>query len=375
MNQYKEYALEDFVLDARFQSWVRYQRQPDVIFWQNFVKENPFQKSDVVQARALLESVYLHYKTDIDEAELDEEIQELLNKVRTQKADEAASKNKDDYNFWKKSIFSNLSVYRVAAVIAVVMGLGFLYHHYNFRNNSYQRLISGKELEEIRNDTKSDKLISLTDGSKVTLRPGSMLSYPGSFVADKREVYLSGEAFFQVSKDSKRPFLVYANELVTKVLGTSFTVNAAHVNAKTTVEVQEGKVSVFKQHDFETSDLKKTFQTKGLVLTANQKVVLERENAELLKTLSDRPEIVVKGANAGIFDFTNTPASQVLTDLKSAYQIDIIFDKELLAECPVTALLNKQSLFEKLDIICEVIEARYEIIDGQIVVYSKGCKS
>lgn len=375
MNQYKEYALEDFVLDARFQSWVRYQMQPDVIFWQNFVKENPFQKSDIVQARALLESVYLHYKTDIDEAEIDEEIQELLNKVRTQKIDEAASQNRDDYNFWKKSIFSDLSVYRVAAIIAVVMGLGFLYHHYNFRNSNYQRLVAGKALEEIRNDTNTDKLINLKDGSRITLKPGSMLSYPDSFVADKREVYLSGEAFFQVSKDSKRPFLVYANELVTKVLGTSFTVNAAHVHAKTIVEVQEGKVSVFKQDDFQASDLKKTFQTKGLVLTANQKVVLEKENSEMLKTLSDRPAIVVKGVNADVFDFTNTPASQVLNDLKSAYQIDIIFDKELLAECPVTALLNRQSLFEKLDIICEVIEARYEVIDGQIVVYSKGCKS
>ena len=375
MNQYKEYALEDFVLDARFQDWVRYKRPLDVTSWQNYLRENPYQINDIMQAQALLESVYRHYEAHIDDAEIDLEIQELLNKVRIEKEKSTPSENTIYRAPWRRRLFAKLSVYQAAAIILMVFGLAYLYNHYNFRKGSYDRLVSGKELEEIRNETGANKVLLLEDGSKVTLYPNSMLSYPGKFLTEKREVYLSGEAYFQVSKDSKRPFLVYANELVTKVLGTSFTVKASDSAPKTTVEVKEGKVSVFKQVDFKSADRQKTLQPKGIVLTANQKVVFERENADMHKTLSDAPEIVVKDENLKKFEFANTPASTVLADLKSAYQIDIIFDKELLSECPITAMLTRQSLFEKLDIICEVIEARYEIIDGQIVVYSKGCKN
>jgi ferric-dicitrate binding protein FerR (iron transport regulator) len=374
MNQYKEYSLEDFVLDARFQDWVRYKRSPDNLIWQKYQLENSHQSHDIRQARALLESVYRHYEADIHESEIDFEIQELLTKVRSEKEVSLEGSNVRIAG-WKRPFFGRISAYQAAAVIAVGLGLAFLINHYNFRETAYQSLVSGKQLEEIRNDSDEDKVVLLTDGSKVTLQPNSMLSFPENFMADKREVYLSGEAFFQVSKDSKRPFFVYANELVTKVLGTSFMINAADAAHKTTVEVREGKVSVFKQDDFKRADLRKALPLKGLVLTANQKVVFETENSDMLKTLSDKPEIVVQDESPKTFDFVNTPASSVLADLKSAYQIDIIFDKELLAECPVTASLNRQSLFEKLNIICEVIEARYEIIDGQIVVYSRGCKS
>jgi hypothetical protein len=209
----------------------------------------------------------------------------------------------------------------------------------------------------------------------VTLKPHARISFPVKFSPDKREVYLTGEASFHVSKDSKRPFLVYANELVTKVLGTTFTVNAPDAAQKTTVEVTEGKVSVFRQTDyFDTKD-QKVLQSKGLVLMTNQKVVFERASSHMLKTLRDSPEVISSGNNYKTFDFVNEPASVVLADLRDAYQVDIIFDKDLLGGCPITASLTNQPLFEKLDIICEVIEAHYEMLDGKIVVYSKGCKN
>lgn len=217
--------------------------------------------------------------------------------------------------------------------------------------------------------------MALSDGSKLILKPDSKISFPEKFLAEKREVYLSGEAFFQVSKDPKRPFLVYANELVTKVLGTSFAINARNAHNKTTVEVTEGKVSVFRQTDFSETKNPKALQSKGMVLTANQKMVYEDESSNMLKTLRDKPEVVISNEKPKTFDFVNIPASTVLNDLKDAYQVDIIFDKDLLNDCPVTASLTRQSLFEKLDIICEVIEAHYEMLDGRIVVYSKGCKN
>ncbi|MCE7039715.1 FecR family protein [Dyadobacter sp. CY312] len=369
MNQYKEYSLEDFVLDARFQKWVRHEHQSESAFWQSFINENPLLQNDILQAKVLLKSVYRHYNSDINDSEIDVEIQELLSKVRLTKLSEDAV----PVQVLKKNIFKRNSLFWAAASIILCLSLGWLYQSNQSGKSDYERLTVTKQLREERNDSKKNKAITLPDGSKIILTPYSKISFPEQFLSEKRVVYLSGEATFDVSKDPKRPFLVYANQLVTKVLGTSFTINARNAANKTTVEVKEGKVSVFRQTDFSEVKDQNALKTKGMVITANQKVVYEKETANMLKTISDRPEIVPGEESS--FNFTNVPASQVLSELKEAYQVDIIFDKELLGDCPVTASLEHQSLFEKLDIICEVIEASYEMLDGKIVVYSRGCKN
>ncbi|MDQ6481406.1 FecR family protein [Dyadobacter sp. LHD-138] len=374
MNQYQEYSLEDFVLDARFQNWVRYKRDADNTFWENYLIHNPAQKQEIARAQALLESVYVHYETHLDESEIDFEIQELLSKVRSEKETAFAAVPETKSLASTRNIFSRSSVFWAAATVVMMLSLGWVYQRNRISDSNYERLTAGKPLHEEENETKTNKIITLSDGSKVTMFPHSKISFPEKFLVEKREVYLSGEASFEVSKDPKRPFLVYANELVTKVLGTSFTINAKDAALKTTVEVKEGKVSVFRQKDFTETKDQKVLKSKGMVLTANQKMVYERETTNMSKTIRDTPE-VVDGDDAATFDFVNAPASQVLDDLEDAYQVDIIFDKDLLRDCPVTASLTRQSLFQKLDIICEVIEARYEMLDGQIIVYSKGCKN
>ncbi|MCF0054600.1 FecR family protein [Dyadobacter sp. CY356] len=374
MNQYQEYSLEDFVLDARFQEWVRYRRDDDVTFWEKYLLENPVQADEIKRAQTLLRSVYKNYETHIDENEIDFEIQQLLNKVRATKIN-IRDEQTENISFTRSAnIFSRNSILWAAATIVLMLGLGWLYKQNQVPETNYSSLTIGKSFREEKNETKAPKVILLSDGSEITLMPNAKISFPANFPVEKREVYLSGKAFFQVSKDPKRPFLVYANELVTKVLGTSFTINAENLALKTTVEVQEGKVSVFRQADFRDVKDQKTLQSKGMVLTANQKMIFESATTNMVKTIIDEPEVVAT-VTARTFDFVNTPASEVLTKLEDAYQVDIIFDKELLQSCPVTASLSKQSLLEKLDIICEVIEARYEMLDGKIVIYSKGCKN
>jgi hypothetical protein len=65
---------------------------------------------------------------------------------------------------------------------------------------------------------------------------------------------------------------------------------------------------------------------------------------------------------------------KVFDQLQTAFGVKIVHDAELLANCNLTASLSEESLFEKIDIICETIQAKYEIADGQIVIYAKGCK-
>ena len=372
MNQYQEYSLEDFVLDAQFQNWVRYKRDSDVTFWETYLLNHGEQSQDILRAKTLLESVYVHCESHIDDSEIDFEIQELLSKVRDNHDGILAAEATGITPV--RNIFGRNPIFWAAAAVVLMLGLGWFYQHNGRSLTDYERLTRGKSLHEEENDSNANKLITLTDGSKVTLTPHAKISFPERFSAEKREVYLSGEALFHVSKDAKRPFLVYANQLVTKVLGTTFSIIAQDAAKKTSVEVKEGKVSVFRENDFVDVKNQKALQSKGMVLTANQKVVYERESTNMVKSISDSPQLI-PGENAMSFNFVNTPASEVLSDLEDAYQVDIIFDKDILRGCPITATLTNQSLYKKLDIICEVIEARYEMLDGKIVVYSKGCKN
>lgn len=401
MDQYQEYTLEDFVLDARFQGWVRYQEATDAVFWQQYIDENPAQAKDIQSARKLLDSVYRHYRTEIDEAEIDLEIQGLLERVRSEKrrlASEVVSGSgvvrelavviePDDV---RESGFVNGSGLvkeeplgrpwysriwvRVAACAVLAIGLGWAGWQYYHFDGGYNGLVYGKELVERVNTSGKQQVIRLTDGTQVVLYPQSRLSFAETFPADQRTVYLSGDAYFQVSKDPKRPFLVYTTDLVTKVLGTSFFVRAKDASDKTLVEVREGKVSVFKQHEFAGRKSAQSKTPNGMVLTPNQKLIFEHASSEMRRTLSDNPEIVPSDSPKS-FEFVNTPASSVLTDIEEAYQIDIIFDRDVMKGCPVTASLGGQPMFSKLSILCEVLEARYEVLDGKIVIYSKGCKS
>lgn len=406
MDQYQEYTLEDFVLDARFQSWVRFQDATDAVFWQQYIDRNPGQAEDIHSARKLLDSVYRHYRTDIDEAEIDLEIQGLLERVRAEKRQILKVGRKDEREDggrgagvvresgmviesevggesgfeevgrvvpFGKRWYAGIWM-KIAACAVLAIGLGWAGWRYYRSNDGYNGLVSGKELVERVNTSGKQQVISLTDGTQVVLYPHSRLSFAETFPADQRTVYLSGDAYFQVAKDAKRPFLVQTTDLVTKVLGTSFFVRAHDASDKTLVEVREGKVSVFKQKEFAARKNAQAKAPNGMVLTPNQKLIFEHGTSEMRRTLSDNPEIVPSD-NPKTFEFVNTPASSVLNDIEEAYQIDIIFDRDVMKGCPVTASLGGQSMFNKLSILCEVLEARYEVLDGKVVIYSKGCKS
>jgi ferric-dicitrate binding protein FerR (iron transport regulator) len=221
---------------------------------------------------------------------------------------------------------------------------------------------SGKPLE-----------LHLIDGSRVILQNDSRISYAPQFVGAVREVYLSGEAFFEVVKDPARPFVVHANELVTKVLGTSFTIKAYETEEQVSVEVRTGKVSVALDSDAKIRQKATHRELEGVVLTPNQKIVFSRLDIRMTKLLVAQP--VVTALAPAAFNFEDTPATEVFAALEKAYSVDIVYDEDLWRRCPLTAAFTNEPLFEKLNTICKAIEAEYEVIDGQIVVYGKGCNN
>jgi ferric-dicitrate binding protein FerR (iron transport regulator) len=91
-------------------------------------------------------------------------------------------------------------------------------------------------------------------------------------------VYLTGEAFFEVAKDANKPFFVHANQVITKVLGTSFTVRAVADAPTVTVNVKTGRVAVFLANSQEDAQQAQTKKLEGLVLSPGERVVVEENN-------------------------------------------------------------------------------------------------
>jgi transmembrane sensor len=260
---------------------------------------------------------------------------------------------------WRKSLFK----FSAAASIALLLGMG-LYLDYSNRQNS---LISNESAGMISQENATDKVIALKleDGSVINLYPKSKLSYPSHFAKDKREVTLVGNAFFDIKRNPEKPFLVLTGETITKVLGTSFFIKS-DLNAEIEVEVKTGKVSVYKKGADNPKE-------NGVILTPNQKVIYFDEGNHFVTGLVEKPEVLVTVKDKIDFDFKNTPLTEVLKRFKEAYGIDIFLENENIGHCTFSGDLNTMPIYTQLDVLCQTLNATYQIKGTDISVSGKGC--
>ena len=145
-----------------------------------------------------------------------------------------------------------LPIFSMAAIFLLILFGGAFYYYSTIQkdfSSQLAALIPQTNIKKINASSLPLEMV-LEDGSSVKLTPNSTLSYPKRFASDKREVYLSGEALFVVAKNPEKPFLVYYNDIVTRVLGTSFTIKTNSVTKDLEVSVITGKVHVFENKLF-----------------------------------------------------------------------------------------------------------------------------
>ncbi len=220
-----------------------------------------------------------------------------------------------------------------------------------------------------------DKLVILPDGSEIRLSAHSSLEYPPSFDGDKREVLLTGKAFFKVVSNPAKPFFVYSGEIVTRVLGTSFWIDGSDPAKAIEVSVVTGKVTVSKRAE---ADLLTTGPVKGgVILTANQKVKFSGKSDLFELGLVEEPVPLLPGESEApaeeSFVFEDTPISEVIEKLENAYGIEIILENNALKGCLFRGDITRQPLFNKLDLLCSAGNATYEIRGTRVLVSGEGC--
>jgi len=354
--------LEDFLFNESFQRWVRFNEDSDR--WEEWSMENTERAKLVEEARLWIlamkeeETLISHQETQIALQKTWENIRE----TRGQSSIKVIGQSK-----W----------FRSAAAILVI-GLASLIYLFIAKTGSndtitYQELVDQDfdGLIEQANNSDKPQLITLSDASSVLLQPKSKLSYPKTFNGNERKVYLSGEGFFEISKNPEKPFYVYSNEVITKVYGTSFRVIAYENQPNVEVLVRTGKVRV--------SSTKEVGNEREIMLLPNQAARFKRNELffeKILDITKDKPLLAVKNTFEQLsFEFNDIPVYQIFRTIEQAYLVSIDFPEEKLKNCYLTTSLSDEPLPEKLKIICESLgnNTRYEMNGNSIKIISNGC--
>jgi transmembrane sensor len=238
---------------------------------------------------------------------------------------------------------------RAAAAVIVVAGAFFLL-----------RPKSDPAALEIAANASAVLTDTLNDGSVVTLNRNSGLTVASAFNKKERRMKLRGEAYFEVTSNPERPFVVEVQELEIKVVGTAFNVDNTSNPDEVIVTVTHGKVLV---HD----------QTQQILLTAGEQAVYNRSTHRLSRYSGAQSPNTLAYKNR-VFQFDATPLSKVLKQLNAVYGVNIKLQNPALENCPLTASYNNLNI----DRVLELITASFSFQldrqpDGTVVITGTGC--
>jgi len=274
----------------------------------------------------------------------------------------------------KTNSFSMRGWYKVAASIAmlVVAGLAIILYSNRHTLLAENDNVSVVRTSKFTNTTKTVTTRVLSDGTVIMLQPNGSIEFPEVFPSSKREILLTGEAFFDVTKEKNRPFIITTRDVTIRVLGTSFNVKAYQGAKEITVAVKTGKVSVYAKTVSVTTQ--NNPQKEEIILTPNQEVVYNTIDENFSKKIVANPQIILAKPTLFEMQYDATPVARIFKVLEENYGIDIIYDEQTLSACSLTTSMAEEGLYERIEIICQAIGAQYEVKDAKILISSSGCQ-
>lgn len=341
---YANYNAEELCEAPGFANWVKQNDRESEKYWENWVKNNPNRQDEVEKARALLLAIGIE-----EPLPTRNEIKSLWKRIDQRTAPSG-----------KKSFYkSSAVVYKVAAaavVAGLVIGIALKSLHPSFLKGQDSLPTDHVAMIEKFCPVGQKSTITLTDGTRIKLNSNSKLVFPETFSSTERNVELVGEAFFEVSKDTSRPFTIISGNLKTQVLGTSFNISAYPTSGDIKVAVATGKVAVG------AADQKSA--TEKLTLLPDEMAIYSGQSERLVKTSFDpMREMAWKD---GILYFDNQDINEITSELVKWYGVTFVIDKKLNTEKDYTGSFDNKSLKEVLQGISFVFGFEFEI-DNKVV--------
>jgi len=302
----------------------------------------------------------------------------IISKIISRAADES---NDADIVTRRKKRRSRLKIYLAASGFAVISTTIILFFNYN-GNSSRSEEQPNEEVIVTQKGSRSRTL--LADGTTVWLNGESKLYYENDFTGATREVTLEGEAFFDVVKQTERPFIVHTSGIDIKVLGTAFNVKSYPEDKNVETTLYRGSVLVFRQKD-SSRDSIQLIPNYTLVLpkeAANEPLKLSQDIRPLTQELSVEHIITPIDSTkkeserietAWVYSRLEFPAvrfEEVAKKLERWYNVSIIFTDEKVKTLNVYGSFEKETVEEAFAALKVAFPINYKIINHEIFVES-----
>jgi len=396
--KYLNYSLEDLLEDKAFLAWILHDDNSDE--WEEFIENNSGFRSRVHKARKIISLLQNNSKA------LDEDSIILM----WQKIE-----GFDKFNQQKIRKNRTLRTLSWAASLIIVVSLSALIYYLNPEKSAYKfastgvpnssddatLVLSNGESIALEKDNSTISLnndqivinkdsiidlqgnnlnedvrvqmneviipfgkkseISLADGTKVWINAGSRLAFPSKFTKKTREVYLEGEAYFEVAKNDAQPFIVKAGEVDIKVLGTHFDVLSYENDANVETILLEGSIVMTSSGSFGIGK-------KEVVLEPNQHASFNKEANNVKVSFAPNAEEYIAWT-VGWFQFSRESLDRVFTKLERYYNVEIITPESFPTNELITGKLDlKDSIDKVMTALSDVAKINYRISENNIYI-------
>ncbi len=368
---YREYQAEDLLLDASFRDYCLGKDEKAVSLWEDWLAANPDRLHAVREAKQLYS--LLNGQHSAITFLPDEKAFRLrfAGHLGEELRPESAPKRKWYY----------------AGAIAVSLAAVLLFILLPRQIHTPPSPISRNAPTEYVKTSKAGerKSFQLPDGSKVMLNAGSTLHIPAGFNRSGREVTLEGEAFFDVARDVRKPFVIHTSAMDIKVLGTTFNIKAYSGDAQTEASLLAGSVEV----------LVKDGQDKKFILRPSEKIIVPNRLKTMPSNDSSRAGISRRGsgrykirrlsfnkADSSLVEiswtesrlaFNDDSFEEIARQLERWYDVSIRFEDESVSKFRFTATFDKKTIEQVLNALQLSRSFTYRQEEGnQIVIGGSG---
>lgn len=397
--KYETYSIDDFSQDPEFIKWVRH--GIDHHKWETFIRENPRQQKKIEKARKIVHALKIK-----DSTISGNEVHEVW-------------KNIEKYysrNYSVTKIHSKFLKYAAVFLLALTAGITALSFYFSLTESQFAHidnfppnnsgdtkliLAGGEEilLKEKETELQFDKTgeqikidrdsvvnckekpgenamaqivipygkrsdIQLSDGTKVTLNAGSRLIFPHRFTGKYRKVYLKGEAYFDVEKNSEHPFIVNTDDMNITVLGTEFNLKNNDSEDELEVVLVEGEVSLTESGIFHLPG-------KEIKLKPNQKAVYNKQE-KITSVESDVNVLYYISWKSGVLEFNTESIVNVFNKLSRYYNVQFVTESSVELHRKISGKLDlKDSLEAVMKVVSDAAPVTYRIENDIVYVNSK----
>lgn len=371
--------IVDFILNESFHRFVINNNPEDTKFWESWIIEHPDAVEAFEEYRKIISFIVTRKVLPSNKSISDDVYEKLLLQIE----------NETQLSL-RLPVKKHIPYYWYAASVLFIIGLAFLF---NYNSNIKTNLIT-QNLEIIVPKGQRSQLL-LPDGTKVWLNSGTIFKYPSSFLNQGREVYLEGEAFFNVSHN-KQPFIVHLkNNLFVKVFGTEFNVKSYSEDKVVETTLIRGKVNFLRRDDNDNiiEEIKLEPKEKVIYEKSFQKMTVTKlasyASAASTKNTGTNPDknkndVQVKETDASSeieittawkddnLAFQDETLEDISIKMERWFGMPIkIQDEELKKERFTGNFINQESVYQILDIINRSEPIQYTKQNKTIIISRK----